>query len=81
VIAAAEQLLNQTTNPTLAPYKVDIVKDNVLANEKILFGAEKLSYDKSNANDEIKHMNYLNNAQKQSIKDMISHAALRTEVK
>ena len=26
-------------------------------------------------------MNYLNNAQKQSIKDMISHAALRTEVK
>ncbi|MGC9631411.1 hypothetical protein ACO2E2_06745 [Staphylococcus epidermidis] len=23
-------------------------------------------------------MNYLNNAQKQSIKDMISHAALRT---
>ena len=24
-------------------------------------------------------MNYLNNAQKQSIKDMISHAALRTE--
>lgn len=81
VIADAEQLLNQTTNPTLEPYKVDIVKDNVLANEKILFGAEKLSYDKSNANDEIKHMNYLNNAQKQSIKDMISHAALRTEVK
>ena len=30
----AEQLLNQTTNPTLEPYKVDIVKDNVLANEK-----------------------------------------------
>lgn len=81
VIADAEQLLNQTTNPTLEPYKVDIVKDNVLANEKILFGVEKLSYDKSNANDEIKHMNYLNNAQKQSIKDMISHAALRTEVK
>ncbi len=81
VIADAEQLLNQTTNPTLEPYKVDIVKDNVLANEKILFAAEKLSYDKSNANDEIKHMNYLNNAQKQSIKDMISHAALRTEVK
>ena len=26
-------------------------------------------------------MNYLNNAQKQSLKDMISHAALRTEVK
>ena len=26
-------------------------------------------------------MNYLNNAQKQSIKDMISHAALRSEVK
>ncbi|MDU1576789.1 MAG: hyperosmolarity resistance protein Emb, partial [Staphylococcus epidermidis] len=81
VVADAEQLLNQTTNPTLEPYKIDIVKDNVLANEKILFGAEKLSYDKSNANDEIKHMNYLNNAQKQSIKDMISHAALRTEVK
>lgn len=81
VIADAEQLLNQTTNPTLEPYKVDIVKDNVLANEKILFGVEKLSYDKSNANDEIKHMNYLNNAQKQSIKDMISQAALRTEVK
>ncbi|EGG67920.1 putative extracellular matrix-binding protein ebh [Staphylococcus epidermidis VCU144] len=81
VVADAEQLLNQTTNPTLEPYKTDIVKDNVLANEKILFGAEKLSYDKSNANDEIKHMNYLNNAQKQSIKDMISHAALRTEVK
>lgn len=81
VIADAEQLLNQTTNPTLEPYKVDIVKDNVLANEKILFGAEKLSYDKSNANDEVKHMNYLNNAQKQSLKDMISHAALRTEVK
>ena len=81
VIADAEQLLNQTTNPTLEPYKVDIVKDNILANEKILFGAEKLSYDKSNANDEVKHMNYLNNAQKQSLKDMISHAALRTEVK
>ena len=81
IIADAEQLLNQTTNPTLEPYKVDIVKDNVLANEKILFGAEKLSYDKSNANDEVKHMNYLNNAQKQSLKDMISHAALRTEVK
>ena len=54
--------------PTLEPYKIDIVKDNVLANEKYYFGAEKLSYDKSNANDEIKHMNYLNNAQKQSIK-------------
>ncbi len=34
VVADAEQLLNQTTNPTLEPYKIDIVKDNVLANEK-----------------------------------------------
>lgn len=79
-IADAEQLAHQTSNPTLEPYQVNIIKNRVLRAEKDLLGVEKLAYDKADANDDINRMKHLNNAQKQTIIQSVNHSTLRTEV-
>ena len=80
-VTEAKDLINQTTNPTLEPNKVDIIKNRVLAAENNLLGAEKLAYDKAKAQYDIDDMKNLNDAQKQSIVKAIKNAPLRTEVK
>lgn len=80
-IAAAEQLVNQTTNPTLDPNQVDIIKNRVLTAEDNLHGVKKLDSDKAMAKYDIADMKNLNDAQKQAITQSINNATLRTEVK
>ena len=62
-VTEAKDLINQTTNPTLEPNKVDIIKNRVLAAENNLLGAEKLAYDKAKAQYDIDDMKNLNDAQ------------------
>ncbi|OHO70132.1 hypothetical protein HMPREF2580_06500 [Staphylococcus sp. HMSC036D05] len=80
-IAAAEQLVYQTTNPTLDPNQVDIIKNRVLTAEDNLHGVKKLDSDKAMAKYDIADMKNLNDAQKQAITQSINNATLRTEVK
>ena len=58
-VTEAKDLINQTTNPTLEPNKVDIIKNRVLAAENNLLGAEKLAYDKAKAQYDIDDMKTL----------------------
>ncbi|MEJ7324193.1 hypothetical protein WL283_12910, partial [Staphylococcus epidermidis] len=71
----------QTTNPTLDPNQVDIIKNRVLTAEDNLHGVKKLDSDKAMAKYDIADMKNLNDAQKQAITQSINNATLRTEVK
>ncbi|MEQ6033951.1 hypothetical protein V2J46_04095 [Staphylococcus saccharolyticus] len=80
-MADAEQLINQTTDPTLKPYQVEIIKNRVISCKKELPGVEKLASDKAQAKFGITDMKNLNDAQKQSFIQTIDNAPLRTKVK
>ncbi|HDE0377576.1 TPA: GA module-containing protein, partial [Staphylococcus aureus] len=76
----AKDLINKTTDPTLAKSIIDQATQAVTDAKNNLHGDQKLAQDKQRAVTDLNQLNSLNNPQRQALESQINNAATRDEV-
>ena len=76
----AKDLINKTTDPTLAKSIIDQATQAVTDAKNNLHGDQKLADDKQHAVTDLNQLNGLNNPQRQALESQINNAATRDEV-
>lgn len=76
----AKDLINKTTDPTLAKSIIDQATQAVTDAKNNLHGDQKLDQDKQRATETLNNLSNLNNPQRQALESQINNAATRDEV-
>ncbi|HHW6921483.1 TPA: hyperosmolarity resistance protein Ebh, partial [Staphylococcus aureus] len=76
----AKDLINKTTNPTLAKSIIDQATQAVTDAKNNLHGDQKLAQDKQRATETLNNLSNLNTPQRQALENQINNAATRGEV-
>lgn len=76
----AKDLINKTTDPTLAKSLIDQATQAVTDAKNNLHGDQKLADDKQHANESLNNLSNLNAPQRQALENQINQAATRDEV-
>lgn len=76
----AQDLINKTTDPTLAKSLIDQATQAVTDAKNNLHGDQKLADDKQHANESLNNLSNLNAPQRQALENQINQAATRDEV-
>ncbi|HCX1171189.1 TPA: GA module-containing protein, partial [Staphylococcus aureus] len=76
----AKDLINKTTDPTLAKSIIDQATQAVTDAKNNLHGDQKLAQDKQRATETLNNLSNLNTPQRQALENQINNAATRVEV-
>ncbi len=76
----AKDLINKTTDPTLAKSIIDQATQAVTDAKNNLHGDQKLAQDKQHATETLNNLSNLNTPQRQALENQINNAATRGEV-
>ncbi|HDA1430409.1 TPA: hyperosmolarity resistance protein Ebh, partial [Staphylococcus aureus] len=76
----AKDLINKTTDPTLAKSIIDQATQAVTDAKNNLHGDQKLAQDKQRATETLNNLSNLNTPQRQALENQINNAATRDEV-
>lgn len=76
----AKDLINKTTDPTLAKSIIDQATQAVNDAKNNLHGDQKLAQDKQHANESLNNLSNLNAPQRQALENQINNAGTRDEV-
>ncbi|HDD6776176.1 TPA: hyperosmolarity resistance protein Ebh, partial [Staphylococcus aureus] len=76
----AKDLINKTTDPTLAKSIIDQATQAVTDAKNNLHGDQKLAQDKQRATETLNNLSNLNTPQRQALENQINNAATRSEV-
>ncbi|WP_256961710.1 DUF1542 domain-containing protein, partial [Staphylococcus argenteus] len=76
----AKDLINKTTDPTLAKSLIDQATQAVTDAKNNLHGDQKLADDKQHANESLNNLSNLNAPQRQALENQINQATTRDEV-
>ncbi|MBE2142418.1 GA module-containing protein, partial [Staphylococcus argenteus] len=79
-VQAAKDLINKTTDPTLAKSLIDQATQAVTDAKNNLHGDQKLADDKQHANESLNNLSNLNAPQRQALENQINQATTRDEV-